>query len=103
LTKGKDWSYEAEWRMMVPFSSASRVIGDGSTAIHLFEFPKSMVRRVICGCRMSDSKKAEIRQILLGTPEYENVQCVDARVDETRYRVLLTDAVGTNRSFQQSA
>jgi hypothetical protein len=45
LTKGQDWSYETEWRMMMPLSAASRIIGEGPTAVHLFAFPRSMVRR----------------------------------------------------------
>jgi len=50
LTKGLDWSYEAEWRMLMPLSSASVTTkGDGPMAIHLFAFPKSMVRSVIYG------------------------------------------------------
>jgi hypothetical protein len=89
LTKGRDWSYEAEWRMMVPLSTASQIIGEGPTAVHLFAFPRSMVRRVILGCRMTDSKKLEIREILRMTPEYEHVQCTDARIDERQYRVLI--------------
>jgi hypothetical protein len=87
LTKGTDWSYEAEWRMMLPLSAASRVIGEGSAAIHLFEFPKSMIRGLVCGCRMTDSKKAEISAILHEVPEYQGVYCAEAQIDETRYRV----------------
>jgi hypothetical protein len=88
LTKGLDWSYEAEWRMLMPLSAASRTSGQGPTAIHLFAFPRSMVRRVIFGCRMAESKKAEIRQIINCSPEYENVQCAQAQIDARHYRLL---------------
>jgi hypothetical protein len=93
LTKGRDWSYEAEWRMMMPLSAASRVIGDGPTAIHLFEFPKSMVRGVICGCRMTDSTKTEIRKIFQEEPEYQQVYCAEAHIDETHYRLNVAEVL----------
>ena len=91
LTKGQDWSYEAEWRMMMPLSDASQVVGEGSTAVHLFQFPKSMVRGVILGCRMTEPKKTEIRQILNAASEYDHVHLAGARIDDTLYRMLVTD------------
>jgi hypothetical protein len=92
LTKGSDWSYETEWRMMLPLSTASRVIGDGPTAIHLFEYPKCAIRSVIFGCRMTESKQAEILQILYDIGEFEHVQRMKVQIDETRYRLLFTEA-----------
>jgi DUF2971 family protein len=89
LMKSSDWSYEAEWRMMLPLSSASQIIGDGPKAVHLFEFPKAVVRRVIFGCRISDFTKSQILWILQESPEYQNVQCQQARIDETHYRLIL--------------
>jgi hypothetical protein len=100
LTKGMDWNYESEWRMMVPISGATRVIGDGTNAVHLFGFPRAMVKSVICGCRMRDTKKAEIQEILAATPEYKNVQCMAARIDEARYRILIEAGGGAPHAFQ---
>jgi len=50
-----------------------------------------MVRSVIFGCRMADSKKDEVRQILAATRGYEHVRCVQAQIDERHYRVLIPD------------
>lgn len=91
LTKGNDWSYECEWRMILPLTNASQVIGSGSTGLHLFEFPKSAIRSVIFGCRMTDSKKAEIRRILYDNNEYSHIRCVETKIDEKHYRVFVTD------------
>jgi hypothetical protein len=87
LTKGQDWSYETEWRMMMPLGDASRIIGEGPTAGHLFAFPRSMVRGVIFGCRMAESKKTEIRQILDSTPEYEHVYRAPGRAGGSHRRL----------------
>lgn len=89
LTKSREWSYEAEWRMLMPLSEATRVHGEGPKAVHLFAFPKSMVRRVILGCRMSEEKVAEINGILGESAEYQHVSCVQARIAETQYRLVI--------------
>jgi hypothetical protein len=89
LTKAKDWSYETEWRMMLPLPTASRIIGEGPTGIHLFEFPKAMIKGLILGCRMAPEKKAEIREILAGMTEYQNVYCTEARIDDRQYRIIV--------------
>jgi len=103
LTKGRDWSYETEWRMMMPLAAASRIVGQPPAAVHLFEFPKSMVRSVICGCRMTDSKKAEILDILQRTQEYAHVTSLAAQVDESQYRVNVTEGFRSNRAYQKPA
>lgn len=91
LTKGSDWSYENEWRMLDLLSNASQIIGSGSAAVHLFDFPKSAIKAVIFGCRMADTKKTEICQILRDCDEYSHVRCAEARIDEKHYRVSLSE------------
>lgn len=94
LTKGVDWSYEAEWRMMLPLSDASEVIGSGPTAIHLFEYPRLSIRSIIMGCRMSESKEDEIRQTLRATDELKEVPCSRVQLDDTHYRLCFPQALG---------
>lgn len=88
LTKGLDWCYEAEWRMMLTLSSASLVIGEGPSAVHLYEFPRSAIRSVMLGCRMSETKALEIRQVLSSTEDFKDVRCLQAQIDETHYRIV---------------
>jgi len=94
LTKGVDWRYEAEWRMMIPLSSASAVIGDGPTAVHLFEFPRSAIRSVILGCRMLEAKEEEIRRVLRSVDEFNDVLCLRAQINETHYRLGFMETRG---------
>lgn len=86
MTKGLDWQYEAEWRMLAPLESASRTIGSGPEAIHLFEFPATAVTAVMLGARMTDSKREEVRQIL-SEPRYSHITCIDAWIDDEHYLV----------------
>jgi len=87
MTKGEDWTYETEWRMIVPLDEASKIIGEGPQAVHLFEFPAEAITVVILGCRMASHKKVEIRQILSDFPHFNHVRCVEAEIDNEHYRV----------------
>lgn len=89
LTKGIEWSYEAEWRMMLALEDATSVAGECASAIHLFEFPRRDMRGVILGCRMTAEKKEEIRRILAETPEYQHCYCVEAQTDEQHYQLTI--------------
>jgi hypothetical protein len=55
---------------------------------------------------MSDLKVAEIRKILTETPDYQNVFCVQAQIDEERYRLIIPggeDTSDTERVAAQNA
>lgn len=85
LVKGIEWEYEAEWRMIVPLADASRVVGTGPEAIHLYNFPASAVTSVILGCRMSEAKRAEIQALLVESPHYAHARCINAEIDNESY------------------
>ncbi len=87
MIKGTDWEYEAEWRMILPLDEASKVIGEGTQAVHLFEFPAKAIRAVILGCRMASDKKEEVRQILSSFPHFNHVRCMEAEIDDEHYQV----------------
>lgn len=94
LTKGLDWSYEAEWRMMLPLAAATKVIGEGPTAIHLFEYPREAIQSVIFGCRMSDSKQEEILKLLNDNDEFKHVHVAKAETDASTYHLLFNSVRG---------
>jgi hypothetical protein len=87
LTKGSDWQYEAEWRMMMPLDAASKIVKNRQYAVHLYEFPAGAITSVILGCRMDAQKKEEIKQVLADSPHFEHVRCGEAEIDKKHYRV----------------
>lgn len=89
LTKGTDWAYEREWRMVRPLDDASHVVGNGTDAVHLFDFPAQALTSVILGCRMSEAKRAEIRSILQSDSSFGHVRCIQAELDARHYRVTV--------------
>jgi len=94
MTKGTDWEYEAEWRMILPLHTASKVIGEGPQAVHLFEFPADAITSVVLGCRMAAQKKEKMRQVLSDFPHFSHVRCVEAEIDNEHYRVRVPRADG---------
>jgi hypothetical protein len=95
LTKGIEWSYEKEWRILVPLSTADEVVDNGSAIpIHLFSFPKQVVRSVIIGARATEQTRAGIVQILNRDSDYRHVTVQRALVDKRQYRLNFVDIDG---------
>ena len=90
LTKSLDWSYEMEWRMMLPLSEANKIIGEGPTAVHLFEYPLEAIRSVIFGCRMTAITKHSILELIRVTEELQKVKCYQASVHDEHYHLNVT-------------
>lgn len=91
LTKSLDWEYEQEWRMLMPLSMANQVIKAAPTNIHLFEFPRRIVKAVILGSRANESLKRRIADILKSSKEYDHVHVRHAQIDREEFRVNFVD------------
>ena len=87
LTKGLDWEYESEWRILVPLSGADEVVANGKVGIHLFTFPKSMIKSIIIGARASDEMQTQLLRMLKSDPEYRHVLIQRAVADSAAYRL----------------
>jgi hypothetical protein len=62
FVKSMKWSYESEWRMLMPLSDSSKVIEKQPYPIHLFNFAPESVGEVILGARISEQDKELIRR-----------------------------------------
>ena len=90
LTKSIDWAYEMEKRMLIPLSEADRVINIKGEDIHLFNFPKSAVKSVILGCRMSTTDEQDIRNIISNDEDYAHVEIKKASVHPSDYKIEIS-------------
>jgi hypothetical protein len=73
VTKGTQWDYEREWRMLVPLQDNSRLLTINGDSIYLFSFPADALRGVILGGNASvETTKATER--LLDRSEFKHVQ-----------------------------
>lgn len=75
--------------MIVPLSDASKTIGAGPEAVHLFAFPADAVKSIVLGSRMLESKKEEIQSLLSELPQYSHVCCKQAEIDAEHYLVRI--------------
>lgn len=89
LTKSDHWEYEAEWRMILPFKDANKVVDSGGEMVYLFKYPKSAVRSVIFGARMP----AELIRKLVGEvcadEEYVGVEFFQVKRGTAQYEVKI--------------
>lgn len=80
LTKTPEWSYEQEWRMLVPLSDATQVVSVADDTIHLFALPPSAITAVVLGARSS----AELRHRVaasLPVPQTQHINLQVASLD----------------------
>ena len=87
LTKGLEWSYEREWRVLQKVRNASRVIENSSGGIHLFEYPSDAVVQVVVGARATKETLDTIRNIISDRVVWPNISLYQAVVDSQHYRL----------------
>ncbi len=64
ISKQEDWAYEREWRLYVKADQASKTLVVCADTIHLVDFPRAAVQRVILGLRASPELEADMRNLL---------------------------------------
>lgn len=73
--------------MMLPLLEADRVIGTGVEGVHLFKFPRTAIRSIILGCRVTEKTKKDIISVLGTVEDLKNVLCYQASIDNEHYRL----------------
>lgn len=64
ISKQADWSYEREWRLYLKADQATRSFTVGGDEIHLVQFPREAVQRVVLGLRASKELENELAVLL---------------------------------------
>jgi hypothetical protein len=91
FTKGEDWKYEAEWRIVRPLEQATLVREINGTPIHLFEIPSIAIREVVYGAKASESLINQLKT-LLKRVEYKHVALRKAKFTLSDFTVQLNPA-----------
>src|SRR5439155_13726546 len=75
FTKSADWSYEQEWRIVLPVDRATETksTNDGGP-VHLFAFPPASLVGAVLGCRMSDENRAAVLDALRANAALHHVR-----------------------------
>lgn len=88
LTKGLDWEYEQEWRMILPLDDPQNFRHAVSGRLHLFPLPSTAITAVILGTRAGDATARDVRAVLSGS-DFTHVELRQARTSDTNYAVVI--------------
>ena len=91
FVKSVHWSYEREWRMLVPLEDAAEVISSVPYAIHLFDFPAAAVKEVIVGARMTDANRDAVLSSVRACGSIADIQVKQAVPDATDFKLRLDE------------
>lgn len=89
LTKGQDWAYEQEWRMVLPLDDEQNYPHEIDGRFHLFPIPREAFRGIVIGARASDATKLAIRTAIEASPELRHLTVRQARTSDTSYEVII--------------
>ena len=81
VTEGTKWSYEREWRMLVPLRDATRSLTIGGDTVHLFAFPPDALRGIILGAHATPDTEVSVKTLLNDRPELRHVRLTRATLD----------------------
>ena len=87
MTKPAIWSYEAEWRMLMPLSSASERIQDTPHDICLFDFPAKAITSVILGHRIKTANAERILETVRSSRLLQHVTLKAAVMHPTNFQL----------------
>lgn len=89
LIKGEEWSYEEEWRMLMPTATAQKITTDKKGEdVYLYEIPRAAITKVILGCRAGDELLNSVRQIKEANEELTHLQIERMALDEKDFRLI---------------
>jgi hypothetical protein len=87
LTKGRDWRYEREWRIMLPLAAAA---SSPAPTLYLFEFPPEALTGIAIGARANNSVRIAVEEAL-ANPPWQHVRTYHAQVSRTSFAVEIPD------------
>lgn len=93
LVKSTHWGYEREWRVLGALSEADQVIPSALGPVHLFSFPRGILKGVILGTRISEQTEGSIRAVLRSHEEYAGVQLKRANPDEAHFLLRINPVI----------
>ena len=90
LTKGVQWEYEGEYRMVFPLDDQDYyphpIVAD---RYHLFPLPTAAITEVIFGARATSLTKDAVTKAVTGNSQLNHVKLGQAHISETRFEVTI--------------
>ncbi len=92
--KSTRWSYESEWRMVLPLSDCSEKIEEEPYPIYLFKFPPEAIASVIMGIKMNEQHKAKIQSTIETYHEFLHIELYQANLEESLFEISIAKICG---------
>lgn len=86
-TKSDHWQYEHEWRMVYTLRDCQNKIPGETHDIYLFPIPIECITGLIIGCRMPDTNKQSIRDLLRSDNRFAHISISQAEIDHREYKL----------------
>jgi Protein of unknown function (DUF2971) len=87
VTKGEQWAYEREWRMLAPLTSATRSLMVAEDVVYLYAFPPEAFATVILGAKAGYTLEASIQNLVSTRTALRHVHISRAVLDHENQRV----------------
>ena len=84
FSKGKDWEYEREWRILADESQVDVTNGTLGEPIHLVSFPPEAVQRIILGKKMKPDVESKIKEIACAKYPHAKLHRMDSNLLKSR-------------------
>jgi hypothetical protein len=94
LTKGVDWQYEREWRLIYPLDDLAGHPHSVNGRLHLFPIPRRALTAVVLGSRVSDATLSAVRAALSASSESAHVELRRCHTSDTKYEVIVEAPAG---------
>jgi hypothetical protein len=92
FTKGCHWSYESEWRMVLPVDRVAKTLQSDGGTVNLYALNPECVTGVVCGCRMNDSDAVAVREALNANDALRHARRLRAVPEERAYGISIVNA-----------
>jgi hypothetical protein len=85
VLKGTSWSYEREWRMLVPLNDPTHTVPVEGDIIYLYQFPSEALVGIILGAHATQNTETLVRNLLRDRADLRHIRWTRAVLNlETR-------------------
>lgn len=83
LCKSEDWSYEREYRMLLPLQKASKI----DNKKYLYQIDPKLIKAIYCGCNMNQQDRTHIINTITMHSNLSHIEIYQAKLSEKHYRL----------------
>lgn len=87
VTKGTQWTYEREWRMLAPLRNATRSLTVAGELVYLYAFPPEALTTVVLGANATYTLEGLVQEVVHARPALRHAQISRAVLDLDNQRV----------------